>query len=300
MRAKNKTQAFAPKRLNSLAQLKRLLSAKTVQVNQQSVLRSTAVMDLANSGQMLTAAAEGGASAYQHSDTNVQVAGVDEGDSVKTDGQYIYKIADGKVHIIQAYPAENMAVVASLQFDDGFAPNELYVEDQQLVVIGTRWEYPSAEGTPADSGARMMIWGYYGESRVLARVYNVADHAQPLLQREISLAGNFLASRKIGDSFYLIARKYPQYFLADLADSTFKQSAQAMTRNNILPTMSDSLVNNGADFTLPLSNLYYFPNFVDPSYTIVAGFRLNALDQQADVKAYLGSGDTVYASKNNL
>ena len=300
LRVKNKTQTFAPKRLSSMAKLKRLLSAKSVQVNQQSVLRSTAFMDMASPGRVQAAAAEGGTSTNQYSDTNVQVPGVDEGDSVKTDGQYIYKIADGKVRIIQAYPAENMAVLASLEFDDGFIPNELYIEGQQLVVIGTRWEYPSTEDKQADSKGRMAIWGYYGESRVLARVYSVADHAQPVLQREIGIGGNFLASRKIGENIYLVARKYPQYYLAYFADSVSNQPVHTMTRDNILPSMSDSLVNNGADFTLPLSNLYYFPNFVDPSYTIVAGIRLNALDRQADVKAYLGSGDTVYASKSNL
>ena len=39
-----------------------------------------------------------------YSETNIQVAGVDEPDIVKTDGSYIYTISGSSVHIIQAYP----------------------------------------------------------------------------------------------------------------------------------------------------------------------------------------------------
>ncbi len=40
--------------------------------------------------------------ADDYSATNVQVEGVDEGDQVKTDGQYIYQINHNQVQIIKA------------------------------------------------------------------------------------------------------------------------------------------------------------------------------------------------------
>src|SRR6266446_4211153 len=43
-------------------------------------------------------------SAPSHSETNNQVAGVDELDTVKTDGQYIYTVSNNTVAIVNAYP----------------------------------------------------------------------------------------------------------------------------------------------------------------------------------------------------
>ena len=45
----------------------------------------------------------------RYSDTNVQVEGMDEADSVKTDGQYFYVIASDSVNILNAYPASNLS-----------------------------------------------------------------------------------------------------------------------------------------------------------------------------------------------
>ena len=42
------------------------------------------------------------------SDTNTQVAGVDEGDLVETDGRSLFVIAGDGVDIIRAWPAESL------------------------------------------------------------------------------------------------------------------------------------------------------------------------------------------------
>ena len=49
----------------------------------------------------------GGAGASDYSQTNVQVAGVDEADFVKNDDKYIYVIAQNKLVIVDAFPAES-------------------------------------------------------------------------------------------------------------------------------------------------------------------------------------------------
>ena len=43
-------------------------------------------------------------SVTDHSTTNIQVAGVDEADTVKTDGEYIYLASGNKTIIVKAYP----------------------------------------------------------------------------------------------------------------------------------------------------------------------------------------------------
>jgi len=75
-----------------------------------------------------------------HSRTNVQTAGVDEADLVKTDGTHLYLATGGRVVIIRAVPAGDMKVVADIPFESHFSPAELYAEPGRLVVIGLSWQ----------------------------------------------------------------------------------------------------------------------------------------------------------------
>lgn len=299
VQAAEQQSPLKPLRVKSFKQLKRILSAKTVHANHYFLLNTLATAD---SGALFTAAT--GESAIEHSETNVQVQGVDEGDNVKTDGQYIYSIQSGQVRIIRAYPADTMASVATLKFDTGFSPIELYLQGDLLIVVGTGWQAKNDDSeVPVlqENGlAKIAIWAPYGESRTIARVYNIADRANPVMQREIAFTGDYLSSRRIGDSVYLIGRKYPSYYLSYFSGAKIQSHSLRMTRDNVLPHISDSAIENGEEHTLPLTDLYYFPNFVEPDYVVVAGFRLNALNEAADIKVYLGGGDITYASNKNL
>ncbi|NGM16900.1 hypothetical protein GMI70_02555 [Eggerthellaceae bacterium zg-893] len=87
------------------------------------------------------------AEAPDHSDTNVQVEGIDEGDIVKTDGEYLYRLSAGQDVVILSADGADSAEVAriSLPFettsDDGTVssswPAALYLHDGKLVVVRT-------------------------------------------------------------------------------------------------------------------------------------------------------------------
>jgi uncharacterized secreted protein with C-terminal beta-propeller domain len=55
--------------------------------------------------------------ASDYSTTNIQVAGVDEADIVKTDGQYIYLVSGQKVIIVKAYPPEQAQVLSEIELE---------------------------------------------------------------------------------------------------------------------------------------------------------------------------------------
>lgn len=65
----------------------------------------------------VAAPATGLGSGNNFSNTNVQVAGVDEDDIVKTDGNFIYALSNNVVSIIKAQPASDTKVVSSLKLD---------------------------------------------------------------------------------------------------------------------------------------------------------------------------------------
>jgi uncharacterized secreted protein with C-terminal beta-propeller domain len=63
-----------------------------------------------------------------YSDTNIQVKGVDEGDTVKTDGQFIYLAKNTKVQILKAYPAQDAEIISTIE--QGFKVQDLDVTDR--------------------------------------------------------------------------------------------------------------------------------------------------------------------------
>lgn len=290
-----------PQRVKSYQVLKRLLAQRQQHING---LYDKDIGGVVSSGPIALASAVSGspAPAPTHSETNVQVAGVDEGDAVKTDGNYIYQIADSTVRLVRAYPSSALAQVAELKFDDNFYPSELYVEGNRLVVLGNAWK--SADDEPKQPAAdnRLIAVDYWipDISLAAAKIYDISDKANPRLERELTLEGDLLSSRKIGDSIYFVSRNYPRYYFFAPRLSKRNQSLALNSRDNLIPHVSDTAVNGGAELRLPLSKLYYFPDFVDPDYVMVAGFHVDQPAQPADIKAYYGSGDIIYASMNNL
>ncbi|MCF8006986.1 MAG: beta-propeller domain-containing protein [Methylovulum sp.] len=293
------TSSLTPKRISSFKHLKRLLNATSWHANYPYLKLET----LANGTTLVGAVPDAvNTDSGEYSETNVQVQGVDEGDIVKTDGRYIYQIQNGQVRISRAYPVDKMASVALLSFNNEFSPTELYLNGKQLIVIGSSWRYDGNRrgGVPMlrnKGKLKMAVWAPWGESRTVARVYDLTDHRQPVLQREVTFTGSYLSSRKIGANLYVIGRKYPNYYFNYFNDGAQQPS---LTRDNTLPKISDSLVNNGQEHTLPIDQLYYFKNFVEPDYVVIAGLQLDALDQPASTVAYLGGGDITYASTKNL
>ncbi|AUX27465.1 hypothetical protein SOCEGT47_080560 [Sorangium cellulosum] len=70
-----------------------------------------------------------------HSDTNTQVAGVDEADIVKTDGNHIYLLHGEKFYTLTAWPASSLAVGSSLAIEGD--PREMFVAGDKVVVYSS-------------------------------------------------------------------------------------------------------------------------------------------------------------------
>ncbi|GIP38055.1 hypothetical protein J31TS4_13350 [Paenibacillus sp. J31TS4] len=236
--------------------------------------------------------------AESHSTTNVQVEGVDEGDIVKTDGKYLYQVNRGRVVITSAVPAAEMKPVASLQLEDGLTPLELYVEDGRMIVVGHTYGAITVRPMPA-SGAgtaerasqakEMMPAASRAQTRAV--VYDVTKPETPVKLREVSLDGNYVASRRIGSSFYLVGNQYPRYY-------GLKRDDEARKREPIAPAYRDTA--GSGDWTLiGYDKIRVFPDTQPNAYLLVAGFRLDSAEP-AQVNAYLGSGQSVYVSADHL
>jgi inhibitor of cysteine peptidase len=124
----------------------------------------------------------------EYSGTNVQTQGVDEADTVKTDGEYLYVIAKDRVFIVKAYPAEEAKVFSVIALNGSL--DEIFINEDRLVVF-------------FDSQSQV------GKGCV-ARIYDVGDRTAPQLTREVAVEGSYFSSRMVGDYAYLVVRRYAE------------------------------------------------------------------------------------------
>ncbi len=78
--------------------------------------------------------ATGTGSGPDFSHTNNQVAGVDEADLVKTDGNFIYVASGSTLRILKSLPAEETEIVSELTLVGGAA--EMFLHDDTLLIYG--------------------------------------------------------------------------------------------------------------------------------------------------------------------
>jgi uncharacterized secreted protein with C-terminal beta-propeller domain len=131
---------------------------------------------------------------------------------------------------------------------------------------------------------------------VKALVYDISDKTNIVKQRELELGGHYVTSRKIGSALYLVANKQSYAYLP-MADGSSRVAEIPEP-----PTYRDSADDGDQKelTTLGYDRIRYFPDSQFSSYLVIGSVDL-ALDRSAfDVQAYLGSGQTVYASERNL
>lgn len=237
-----------------------------------------------------------------YSTTNVQVAGVDEADMVKTDGKYIYQVNLQRVIVARAYPAEELEIVASITFDDpAFQPLEMYLQDGRLTVLGNAYENtapvpmegrvevePAVDAAVVDSKiAPDMMHPYYGVNTLKVYIYDVSDVTKIQKVREVEMEGQYVSSRRIGNMLYLVANKYMDYYAAQ------KDPA------NTIPRYGDSAA-GGEMKAVDLTKIYYFPGMLETNYMTIASLHLEKQDTPLNVSSYLGAGQNIYVSAENL
>jgi uncharacterized secreted protein with C-terminal beta-propeller domain len=134
-----------------------------------------------------------------HSTTNTQVAGVDEGDSVEIDGEFLYLLGEHDVTIVDARPASQMAVRSRVSID-GYAFAEFLVADR-LAVLSTINDYSSSS-----NNSILSIRGpwFISNNDVQLTLIDVSDRAAPTVVSETRFDGNFQDARAVGDSLYVV------------------------------------------------------------------------------------------------
>ncbi len=141
--------------------------------------------------------------------TNNQVAGVDEADFVKNDGQYIYLAQNGALRIVDSWPASETHLVSKTPLEG--TPRKLFVIGDTALV------YVAVGATDSYYGSRECTYGYDcdfsgdGSSTKLL-VFDITDRAAPHLQRQIALSGSLIAARRIGSTVHTVVSQATEMF----------------------------------------------------------------------------------------
>jgi uncharacterized secreted protein with C-terminal beta-propeller domain len=300
-----KTNKLQPKKITSKLMLANLLIKHKTNRFAYPMITMKGV-DFVASTAMPTAIADTAATPVSHSDTNIQVAGVDESDSVKVaDDGYIYQIHNNQIRVIKGFPIVELSETATIKFaDENFYPTGIYVQNGKLVVLGSTWKMLNTPQVQPVVSSKMAMpiggiwWGGYipQTSQTRAFIFDMSDHANPKSVRNLAIDGDYLDSRRIGDELYFVARTYPRYYMM----GSNVKNAFLMKTTEMLPTIIDTKKGKTATRTMSVTDVSYLPDFVEPDYVVVASLNLQNPDKALTTKAYLGAGELVYSSLNNL
>lgn len=202
------------------------------------------------------------------SSTNNQVEGVDEPDFIKNDSRYLYVLADGKLKVVQAWPAASSQVVGSLPIPG--TPRRLVLEGDRALVFS---HLPSSQGDQVGApGWRPpeCTYGYdcdfVGDGTLLQLTWvDLKDRAHPRALRSVRFQGTYITARRVGSAVHTVVT-FPGPKVPTVAswpeDIASCDSDKVYTEKEIRAGFKrlreeNTRILKEADFTLPL------PRFVE-------------------------------------
>ncbi|SET14528.1 Secreted protein containing C-terminal beta-propeller domain [Oceanobacillus limi] len=269
-------------------QLLTLLKERMQQPEQENKLFSFGNEDSADdSAEMESATVNDSDSGASVSETNVQVSGIDEGDTVKTDGAYIYFARDSDLVIASA--AEKDSKVMSTIEEERFTPREIYVQDDMLISIGHTHEpiretkEPGGETINED----IAIFPVYS-SQTTVFIYDITDRNNPDQIREVTFEGSYNASRLMDDHLYLVANERPPFHILEEEENM-----------EIRPFVKDTAISDEGQ-PVDFDDMYFFPESDDETYLLLSSIDLTDMEKEVHVETYLGASNEMYMSENHL
>lgn len=237
-----------------------------------------------------------------YSTTNIQVQGVDEADTVKTDGQYIYAISNGQnfgfymtqeyagqtgnsIYIINADP-QNAKVVSKITLENNTQPAGMFLsqDSSKLVVLASKYEVFAVDvARSGDESKDAMLLSYHSDVYTYINVYDIADKANPVLDRNFTVSGSYFNSRMIGNYVYTIV----------------SQSAYVTNNAVTLPVVYEKTVASQIEPT----SVRYAEDTVDEYFTFTTFVGLDIMDdsqQPTNMTILMGGTSTMYVSPENI
>ncbi len=252
----------------------------------ESAVEESAVQDsfataASDSGTKTRATAgTGAASDKEFSSTNTQEKTVDEGDIIKTDGTYIYKVASrfnndtgytDQILTITQTEDGNLKALASIDLTQAFSREDMYVNfhefylyEDYIITLYTIQDY-TKENTVT-------------ETNIV--IYNIADKENPKKLKTLTQSGWYESSR-ISDGFL--------YTISDFSETSLDTPTPY---TNYIPSI------NGK--TIECSNIYYPRDILMQTTYVITSVNLEDPSKFTDTAAIPTNGGQTYVSDASI
>jgi len=240
------------------------------------------------------APAAGGTPGEDFSTTNVQEAGVDEPDIIKTDGSTVFAIAQGSLHAIDARNA-TPKLLGSLALRNGGGGQLLVHDNKALVVSSGGYAIPQpgrpvADFAPVPSGA------------VLEEI-DISDPSKMRVIRSLEVDGALVTARLTGRTARVVLSSRPPIYDVPSAQGSASTRIRRAKSSGWVPraTLRRGRAGRGSKRALVSCRsvrrpYYYSGTGLSTVLTVDMAKGLPAVDSDS----VMADSGTVYASKNNL
>ena len=238
------------------------------------------------------------------SETNVQEAGIDEPDFIKTNGQIIAVLQDNTLHVIDPESGSSDPL-SSLRLDGLGWGSEMFLEGERVWVMARTDMYSLSPLT-----ARMIPEGSWEPHTTIVEI-DITDPTQPIQVASMVIEGSYVSARVVNDIARIVVSSPPSDLpfvtpqgpsAEEVALAANKQAIVGTTIENWVP----SYVYESKEGNVTQGQLVDCKQVSHPSK--FSGFTsLSVLDVEltSDMKppaatSVLTDGETVYASPENL
>ena len=242
------------------------------------------------------------------SSTNVQVAGVDEPDIVKTDGNRILAVAQGRLHYVDV-SGEQPRYAGSVELMSGWG-HEIFMRGDRALVFTTAYggEPTPFDGAAIDGPARDIFFG--GTPTALVQEVDLSNPSAMQVVSELRVEGTYLSARAVGDVVWMSMSSYPAQFqfvypsgpdAEEAAERVNKEIAATADLDAWLPNFHFAGPNGTAEGLVPECEQLYTPaEFHGLTVLSVLSFNLAEPLGTGDAASVLADGHTLYGSGQSI
>ena len=206
---------FADKSYEEIYELLGLDAGRTELLYQYGISKEAAAED--SQGEIMeesTAEFSADSALKEYGTTNLQTEGVEEADTVKNDGRYLYQLAEGTDQNGARYQGIQIADTKDGLRQTAFVgrfehPREFYVWEDLLIVLEDGYYMADTKDGDADSGTEekyqmqvcadvLWLWDQYTK----IHIYDISDRENPRLGKTFTLDGFYSTSRVADGYFY--------------------------------------------------------------------------------------------------
>ena len=217
-----------------------------------------------------------------HNSTYVQSVGVDEADTIKTDGKYIYYLGHGiEIFTANGKKSEKVASISSNETKGIGGIEDFYLHGNRLIVLSVA-DINAKNYTK--NGSDAFPYNDMNDTVTFVTIYDISDIKKIKKLDNFCQSGQYISSRMIGGMLYLVT---DHFFYRD-SDMPYVIHEKGATND------SASLK------TVPVENVFSVETPVNNCFMVVSAFNTDKITQDAKVKAIIGSADTIYCNQENL